>query len=287
MNSKTILLVAGLCGGLCSGPLLGQGGAGGGAGAGGAGASAGAANAGSAASAGAGANGATTTAGAAGSSASAQGSRKGATPGTPDMSPTMPSRSVLSTEGPPDTSGKATDDPGRLPAGLSVTPAAPGVSPISGLPVSEIPAVSQGTRPLGPNSTPPAVERDSGISRQSRPPAAPTITDPTAIAAHPQTNPRIGMGETVVVPMPPPAPQVEVSPQASTNDLGQVWIAGHYSWVGGQWSWVEGTWQRPPHERATWIPGTYDAQNKRWTEGHWDTTRVPSRRERERTQDER
>ena len=95
------------------------------------------------------------------------------------------------------------------------------------------------------------------------------------------------MGQTVVVPTPPPAPQAEVTPPASTNDLGQIWVAGHYSWVGGQWTWVEGTWQRPPRENAKWIPGAYDAQNKRWTEGHWETSGITSRRERERTQDER
>jgi hypothetical protein len=97
------------------------------------------------------------------------------------------------------------------------------------------------------------------------------VTDPAAIAAHPQTNPLIGTGSTVVVPTPPPEAQAEVTPPSTVNDSGQVWGPGHYSWVGGQWSWVEGTWQRPPREGATWMPGHYDAQNKRWTEGHWQT----------------
>jgi hypothetical protein len=60
-----------------------------------------------------------------------------------------------------------------------------------------------------------------------------------------------------------------------------VWVDGHYSWLGGQWSWINGTWQRPPSEGATWIPGSYDAQTKRWTEGHWERGANPAPRTRE------
>jgi hypothetical protein len=193
----------------------------------------------------------------------------------------MPSRSVLNTESPPDTSGAGTHH-SSLPAGLSVAPAQPGISPLSGLPISDIPAVSRGTTPLGPASKPADASAPASAVESSAPAApsrAPNVVDPTGIAAHPQTNPLIGMGTTTVVPTPPPAAHAEAVPAAPTNDLGQVWVAGHYSWVGGQWTWVDGTWQRPPNTDALWIPGNYDAQNKRWTEGHWDTT-GSTRRER-------
>jgi hypothetical protein len=48
---------------------------------------------------------------------------------------------------------------------------------------------------------------------------------------------------------------------------------------------MNGTWQRPPNVGATWVPGAYDAQTHRWTEGHWDTTGSASTaREREQQQ---
>jgi hypothetical protein len=58
---------------------------------------------------------------------------------------------------------------------------------------------------------------------------------------------------------------------APAGDTNQVWVAGHYTYVSGQWNWVSGSWQRPPNPGAAWVPGRYDAQTKRWTEGHWDT----------------
>ena len=196
------------------------------------------------------------------------------------MSSTMPSRSVLDNAQP---GNRQNADAGALPSGISVSPARPGVSPISGIPVSEIPGVSRGTTPLGPRiETPPATTAVEATARaaNSTPPAG--VNAPDHVAAHPQTNTQIGMGATVVVPTPPPAPQPETAPAAMTNDLGQVWVAGHHSWVGGQWTWVEGTWQRPPEADAVWAPGYYDAQNKRWTEGHWERGGSPAARAKER-----
>jgi hypothetical protein len=51
-----------------------------------------------------------------------------------------------------------------------------------------------------------------------------------------------------------------------------VWVPGHHTWTGSQWRWISGTWQRPPNPNAQWLPGHYDPQTKRWTEGRWDVT---------------
>jgi hypothetical protein len=188
----------------------------------------------------------------------------------------MPSRSVLSTESPGNPNNARATAPGNLPPGLTVAPARPGVSPVSGLPVSNLPSVSPGTTPIGPDAkVPPPTPTVSGAEVQSeaRTIATPPTTDPASIAAHPQTNTQIGPGATTVVPTPPPAVPTTITPRSSPTETGTVWVDGHYSWVGGQWSWVDGNWQRPPREGATWIPGSYDAQNKRWTEGHWDISR--------------
>lgn len=189
----------------------------------------------------------------------------------------MPSRSVLDTATPPDTTGKS-PDPGSLPTGLTVAPTPPGISPLSGLPIAELPAVSRGTKPIGPRT------RAAGAVRPAVAPTEPGATasvgrptDPAARTAHPGTNPRVGMAPaTTVVPTPPPPAQPEPTPPKSTNDLGQMWVNGHYSWVNGQWRWVNGTWQRPPEENAQWVPGSYDELNKRWTEGHWDVSPRPA-----------
>jgi hypothetical protein len=67
-------------------------------------------------------------------------------------------------------------------------------------------------------------------------------------------------------------------PPTSTNAEGQVWVPGHNSWTGGEWKWVDGAWQRPPQSGATWVPGQYDTQNKRWTEGYWNPGGNPATR---------
>ena len=103
--------------------------------------------------------------------------------------------------------------------------------------------------------------------------------DAASVAAHPQTNTQIGLGTTTVVPTPPPVSQIEATPAQTRNEAGQVWVGGHYSWVGGQWTWVDGNYQRPPNPDAVWVPGNYDAQNKRWTEGRWDTGASARRRQ--------
>jgi hypothetical protein len=194
--------------------------------------------------------------------------------GGPNTSSSMPSRSVLNTATPPSTVAPARADGNVLPPGLSTGSAQPGISPLSGLPVADIPTVSRGTPPLGAEVNPVAsgsAATDVETRSRIRAAAQPNVADPAAVAAHPETNPLIGTGMTMVVQTPPPPSLPEATPPASTNDAGEMWIAGHYSYVNGQWTWVDGMWQRPPHPNGTWIPGSYDALSKRWTEGHWST----------------
>jgi hypothetical protein len=185
----------------------------------------------------------------------------------------MPSHSVLNTPTPPDVGDTRAATRQGLPAGLSVAPTPPGISPLSGLPLADLPSVSRGTSPLGPQS-------GAAVAAQTADPTAgPGSTPQVPVAAHPLTNPRIGMGSTIVVPSPPPPAQAEPKPAESTNDLGEVWVDGHYSWDNGQWRWVNGTWERPPNKDAAWIPGHYEPLTKRWTEGHWSVTNRPETRE--------
>jgi hypothetical protein len=74
---------------------------------------------------------------------------------------------------------------------------------------------------------------------------------------------------TTVVPNPPPVANAENAAPTTRNEAGQVWVPAHYAWT-GQWTWVDGNWQNPPGANATWVPGRYEAQTKRWTEGHWE-----------------
>lgn len=270
MNPKTLFTLAALCGALQF--AHGQSG-----GAGGSGSGSGSSGSGQGAASGSAGGGSSTAPAGSPNVGSAGGSNVGAlsTSGAPNTSPTMPSRSTLETNykatEPTDANGR-----GTLPPGLRAAPAQPGVSSISGLRTADIPAVSAGTAPIGPDGT-------TSSSRTSTAPAAAGsntgVTDPSQIAAHPQTNPRIGLGHgvTTVVPTPPPAAVQPATPPSPTTDASQVWVAGHYSWLNGQWTWVDAAWQRPPNPGAAWVPGSFDAQNMRWTEGHWDTSGATTR----------
>jgi hypothetical protein len=140
---------------------------------------------------------------------------------------------------------------------------------------SNLPAVSPGTAPIDRNGAKSGADPRAATTGSAAADAARTQNARAAeslnSAAHPQTPASIGTASTVVVPTPPPSPQIEAAPSSRTNDQGQVWVDGHYSWSGGQWNWVNGSWQRPPNGNGTWIPGSYDRQTKRWTEGHWTT----------------
>lgn len=220
---------------------------------------------------------------------SAGGSNVGtiSTSGAPNTSSSMPSRSAIidAAQNP----GEANAPTGRtpLPPGLTTAPVQPGVSPLTGLNTAEIPSVSPGTAPIGANG-----ERSTSRSSTalSSAPDDGGVNNSAQVAAPPQTNPRVGLnpGPTTVVPTPPPANPTATPEQTPSPDSNNVWVAGHYSWMSGQWTWVDASWQRPPHVGAAWVPGSYDAQNLRWTEGHWDTSGVNARtstRDRERAKE--
>ncbi|WP_414663581.1 hypothetical protein [Horticoccus sp. 23ND18S-11] len=171
-----------------------------------------------------------------------------------------------------------------LPEGLTVQPPQPGISPVSGLPTAELPAISPGTQPLGPKSQPatpapgtpiigtPVMATPvtgTSVPDKTRPTLDATRTTATHLppgAALP-TEPRA----PVSVPSAPPIAHPEMVPPSPINERGERWVGGHHSWSEGKWQWVEGGWQRPPAADAEWIAGHYDATAKRWTEGYWGT----------------
>ena len=268
MNTKLFLTLTALLGAIGTGSALAQTSAGSGA--------AGSAAGGTTAAPG---SGASTTTGPTGlgHAGSAGGSDVGAlpAPGTPNMSPSMPNRSVLETS--PKTREQSQADGATQPSSIEAAPPRPGVSPLSGLPTASLPSVSAGTAPIGPQ---PAGSARSSTAAESSSRPRTTDTQPVADAAHPQVNFQTGMGVTTVVPTPPPAAHVEVAPPATPADADRVWVPGHYTWLNGQWTWNEGNWQRPPSPGARWVPGSYDSQSHRWTDGHWETTPSAVNRER-------
>jgi len=66
----------------------------------------------------------------------------------------------------------------------------------------------------------------------------------------------------------PPAPQVEVVPEAR---VGFVWAPGYWNWDGHRHVWVAGRWihDRPGHH---WVPDRWDERHGRWhyEAGHWE-----------------
>jgi hypothetical protein len=217
-------------------------------------------------------------------------------PGTPDMSPTLPSRPRATPPNTDSTSRSATEP---LPPGITAAPVQPGVSPLSGLKSSELPAVSAGTTPLGttvradepstpsaplpaptakpPLTTTPVVPREAGNAA-----AVPPGTDAPATARERATRSAttatdaltapVGRGTTRVVTTPPPSARAEVMPERPANASDQSWVPGHYVLSGEQWKWIDGSWQRPPVAGARWVPAQYNSQTKRWTEGYWATS---------------
>jgi hypothetical protein len=74
-------------------------------------------------------------------------------------------------------------------------------------------------------------------------------------------------GIVVDVDVAPPAPQVEVVPEARP---GFVWAPGFWAWRGGNHVWVRGHWirERPGYH---WVPDAWVAAGPRWhyVPGHW------------------
>lgn len=49
--------------------------------------------------------------------------------------------------------------------------------------------------------------------------------------------------EPVIVPYPPPAPQVEIVPEMPKKEAELVWIDGEWAWRGRRWEWQKGRWE--------------------------------------------
>jgi len=52
---------------------------------------------------------------------------------------------------------------------------------------------------------------------------------------------------------------------------GYVWTNGYHRYDGDHYVWTPGQYQRPPHERARWVPHHWVHRHGEWimVEGHW------------------
>jgi len=52
---------------------------------------------------------------------------------------------------------------------------------------------------------------------------------------------------------------------------GYVWVPGYYRWDGAAYIWMPGRYERPPRERARWVPAHWERDRRGWyfVEGHW------------------
>lgn len=293
VKTKIFLATVTLCSGAWIGTALAQGAGGAGAGGAGSGASGGST----------GTSGATTGSTGATPSSSATGTTTTAAPtgtaGTPTGRLSTPTGElgIPTGEVSTPTPGAITPQTGivqprsTLPTGVSTAPTQPGVSPISGLPTSQLPAVSAGTDPIGPNPggaarrsgstvTPPAstasrgavVPSGAGSIPSTQPNQASRPNGINNTVPDPQDMLRANAPREMFVAAPPPAPIREsVTTAPSPN---HVWVPGGYTPSASGWTWMSGTWQRPPIPGARWVPGSYDASTQRWTGGYWDTSQA-------------
>jgi hypothetical protein len=80
----------------------------------------------------------------------------------------------------------------------------------------------------------------------------------------------VAEGEVVVADPPPPPPPV-VEPVPPPPAVGVVWVAGYHRWDGRAYVWERGRYERPPHGRAHFVPGHWEARHHGhvWIHGHW------------------
>jgi len=167
------------------------------------------------------------------------------------------------------------------PPASSTEGSAGATSPLSGLPVREIPRTSQATVPVTADGTqlPPTAAATAATASDRGPivPAGSEALPVTGREAAFARGAREGAmtaapsgAESAIVLSPPPAPRTEATP-STTGSGDRVWVPGHYTWSGTQWTWVSGAHQRPPSAGATWVPGNYNASTRQWTPGHWSS----------------
>ncbi len=81
--------------------------------------------------------------------------------------------------------------------------------------------------------------------------------------------PSIGSARVYVdVDIAPPAPRVEVVPEAR---VGYVWAPGYWNYEGHNHVWVKGRYIRE-HRGHHWVADSWEQRGNRWhrVAGHWD-----------------
>jgi len=78
----------------------------------------------------------------------------------------------------------------------------------------------------------------------------------------------------VYVRLGPPAPLVEpvFEPVFIAPGPGYIWLPGYYAWNGVVYAWVPGRFERPPRQRARWVPAHWEHSRRYgwyFVEGRW------------------
>jgi hypothetical protein len=97
---------------------------------------------------------------------------------------------------------------------------------------------------------------------------APPQPLPVAYGSYPVYAQPVQPGDTVVVGVAPPPPQVEVIPVVPF--AGAVWVSGYWGWNAGRHYWAPGHFIRPvPGHR--FVPHRWAQAGGRWAlrGGHW------------------
>jgi hypothetical protein len=68
----------------------------------------------------------------------------------------------------------------------------------------------------------------------------------------------------------PPPPPIYERP-GPPPEPGYVWTNGYHRYEGDRYVWTPGRYQRPPRERARWVPHHWQHRHGQWVmvEGHW------------------
>ncbi len=115
--------------------------------------------------------------------------------------------------------------------------------------------------------------RVASFGQDNHAPAAPPPPPPAPVA-HGGSDTFGDNTDPAFIAAPPPKPLVEKKTAAPGPMYA--WVAGHYIPLKGEWKWVAGKWSMPPTVESVWIEGTYDAQAKHWSEGHWQPDGTPA-----------
>ena len=96
------------------------------------------------------------------------------------------------------------------------------------------------------------------------------------IGTAPVAQTRIELAQLQAPAYPPPAPQAEMPPPASSPSY--VWEPGRWSWDGLQYSWEPGKYVERPTVSATFVPGHWEQRPAGWVwvQDHWDYPSVGS-----------